>query len=283
MDNKTLVTNGCSWVYGDRLDNPLDDNFTTTLAYNSWFEQVYNLSIKKGSNSRIARVTVHWLLEHKEMWDDIFVLIGWTGAIDRPEFYSDMQAKWIPINNWNIKEDRHLKSTADRQDRDMAKKYYEYHWSELSSFQDYFDNVLLFQNFLKSNNIKYYFFRSFAFENPYTKKHYGYNKVIQSGLDVLRGKFGLVDNVMGNTKTHEYSDEEIWNRYVDAGWIPKHWKDAIDLELFPSFVDFNRTFHHYVHDNIREDGKTFREHYPTHPNKKEHDMWAKQIQREISV
>ena len=159
----------------------------------------------------------------------------------------------------------------------MAKKYYELHWSELGSFQNYFNNVILLQNFLKSNNIDYYFFRSFAFEDPYTKKHYGYNRVIQYGLDTLKGKFGL-----GNKKKNEYSDEEIWNRYVDAGWMPKHWKYAIDLELFPSFVDFNRTFHYHIHNNIREDGKTFREHYPTHPNKKEHDMWAKQIQREIS-
>ena len=278
MDKTILVTNGCSWVYGDRLENPLQDNFTTTLAHNSWFEQMYNLSIKKGSNHRISRTTIHWLLEHKEMWDDIFVLIGWTGAIDRPEFFSEMQAKWIPINNWNIKEDHHLKTIADRQDRDMAKKYYEYHWSELSSFQDYFNNVLLLQNFLKSNNIRYYFFRSFAFENPYTKEHYGYNKLIQTGLNVLKGKLG---KGIENVKKDEYSDEEIWNKYVDAGCIPKHWKDAIDLELFPSFVDFNRTFHYHIHDNIREDGKTFREHYPTHPNKKEHDMWAKQIQREI--
>ena len=277
MNSKTLVTNGCSWVYGDKLKNPLEDCFAATLAKNSWFEQMYNLSIKKGSNSRISRTTIHWLLEHKEMWDDIFVLIGWTGAVDRPEFYSQMQNEWIPINNWNIKEDHHLKSTADYQDRDMAKKYYELHWSELGSFQNYFNNVILLQNFLKSNNIKYYFFRSFAFEDPYTKKHYGYNRVIQYGLDTLKGKFGL-----GNKKKNEYSDEEIWNRYVDAGWMPKHWKYAIDLELFPSFVDFNRTFHYHIHNNIREDGKTFREHYPTHPNKKEHDMWAKQIQREIS-
>ncbi len=278
MNKKTLVTNGCSWVYGDKLDNPLEDNFAATLAYNSWFENIYNLSIKKGSNSRIARTTVHWLLEHKELWDDIFVLIGWTGAIDRPEFYSQMQNEWIPINNWNIKENHHLKSTKDYQDRDMAKMYYEYHWSELNSFQDYFNNVILLQNFLKSNNIKYYFFRSFAFEDPYTKKHYGYNRLIQAGLNVLKGKLlGLVDK-----KKAEYSDEEIWNKYVDAGWMPKHWKNAIDLELFPSFVDFNRTFHYYIQDNVREDGRTFREHYPTHPNKKEHDMWAKQIQREIS-
>jgi hypothetical protein len=217
------------------------------------------------------------LLEHKEKWDDLFVLIGWTGAIDRPEFYSEMQANWIPINNWNIKPDKYIKSEEDKQDRDMAEKYYEYHWSELSSFQDYFNNVLLLQNFLKSNNIDYYFFRSFAFEDPYTKKHYGYNSVVQAGLDVLKG----LNPFLAHSSKNEYSDEEIWNRYVAAGWMPKHWKDAIDLELFPSFVDFNRTFQHHIQDNKRADDRTFREHYPTHPNKEEHDMWAKQIQREI--
>ena len=158
MNSKTLVTNGCSWVYGDKLKNPNTDNFAATLAKNSWFDQMYNLSIKKGSNHRISRTTIHWLLEHKEMWDDIFVLIGWTGAVDRPEFFSQFQQKWVAINNWNIKPDKYIKSEEDKQDRDMAEKYYEYHWSELSSFQDYFNNVILLQNFLKSNNIKYYFF-----------------------------------------------------------------------------------------------------------------------------
>jgi hypothetical protein len=63
--------------------------------------------------------------------------------------------------------------------------------------------------------------------------------------------------------------------------MPKHWKDSIDLELFPSFVNYNRTFQYHIQDNKRSDGKMFREHYPTHPNKQEHDMWARQIQKEI--
>ena len=277
MNKKMLVTNGCSWVYGDTLKNPRMDNFATTLATSGGFNGVQNLSIKKGSNARISRVTIHWLLEHQSEWDDIFVLIGWTGAIDRPEFFSPMQQKWIPINNWNIKEDHHLKSTEEEQDRDMAKAYYELHWSELGSFQDYFNNVILLQNFLKSNNIDYYFFRSFAFEDPYHKSHYGYNRLLESGLNALKGKLGIPVN----PKKAEYSDEEVWKAYIDSGWFPRNWEDAIDLELFPSFVDYDRTFQYHIQDNVREDGRTFREHYPVHPNKKEHDMWAEQIQKEI--
>ena len=279
MDKKLLVTNGCSWVYGDRLKNPKMDNFTTTLAKNCKFKEIQNLSIKKGSNRRISRVTIHWLLEHKDDWDDMFVLVGWTGAVDRPEFFSHMQHKWIPINNWNIKEDYHLQTDAQRQDRDMAKAYYELHWSELGSFQDYFNNVILLQNFLKSNNIDYYFFRSFAFEDPYNKSHYGYNRLLESGLNALKGKLGIPVN----PKKAEYSDEEVWKAYIDSGWFPRNWEDAIDLELFPSFVNYDRTFQYHIQNNVREDGRTFREHYPVHPNKDEHDMWAKQIQKEIEV
>jgi hypothetical protein len=277
MNKKLLVTNGCSWVYGDKLKNPKQDNFVTTLGKNAKFKQIQNLAIKKGSNRRISRTTIHWLLEHQSEWDDMFVLIGWTGAVDRPEFFSPFQNKWIPINNWNIKGDEHIKTDEERQDRDMAEKYYAYHWSELSSFQDYFNNVILLQNFLKSNNIDYYFFRSFAFEDPYTRKHYGYNSVVQAGLDVLKG----LNPFLSHPSKHEYSDEEIWSQYVDSGWLPKNWKGAIDLELFPSFVNYNRTFQHHIQDNKRSDGMTFREVYPTHPNKQEHDIWAKQIQKEI--
>jgi hypothetical protein len=277
MDKTILVTNGCSWVYGDKLKNPKQDNLVTTLGKNAKFKEIQNLSIKKGSNARISRVTIHWLLEHQSEWDDMFVLIGWTGAVDRPEFFSPFQMKWIPINNWNIKGDEYIKTEEERQDRDMAEAYYTLLWSELASLQNYYSNVLLLQNFLKLNNIKYYFFRSFAFEDPYSKKHYGYNSVVQAGLDVLKGinPFGIRLN------KDEHSDEEVWNHYVAAGWMPKHWKDSIDLELFPSFVNYNRTFQYHIQDNKRSDGKMFREHYPTHPNKQQHDMWARQIQKEI--
>ena len=101
--------------------------------------------------------------------------------------------------------------------------------------------------------------------------------MIQSGLNVLKGKLGNIHNI----KKDEYSDEDLWNKYIDAGWMPQHWRDAIDLGLFPSFVDFNRTFHYHIQENKRSDGLTFREVYPTHPNKNEHNMWAKQIQKEI--
>ena len=171
MDKKLLVTNGCSWVYGDKLKNPKMDNFATTLAKNCKFKEIQNLSMKKGSNARISRVTIHWLLEHQSEWDDMFVLVGWTGAVDRPEFFSPFQTKWVAVNNWSIKADHYCKTTEERRESNMAKAYYEQHWSELGSFQDYFNNVILLQNFLKSNNIDYYFFRSFAFEDPYTHQH----------------------------------------------------------------------------------------------------------------
>ena len=114
MDKKLLVTNGCSWVFGDKLKNPKKDNFATTLATNAGFKMLQNLSMKKGSNARISRVTIHWLLEHQSEWDDMFVLVGWTGAVDRPEFFSPFQTKWVAVNNWSIKEDHHLKSTEER-------------------------------------------------------------------------------------------------------------------------------------------------------------------------
>ena len=276
MDKKFLVTNGCSWVYGDRLEKPEEQNFGRLLG-NSMFKQSCNLAIKKGSNSRISRVTIHWLLDNKDKWDDIFMLIGWTGAVDRPEFFSPFQNKWIPLNNWSIKGDEHIKTDSERQDRDMAEAYYSLHWSELASFWDYYSNVLLLQNFLKSNNIDYYFFRSFAFEDPYTRQHYGYNSVVQAGLDVLKG----LNPFLSHPSKHEYSDEEIWNHHVKKGFLPKNWDDAIDLELFPSFVNYNRTFQYHIQDNKRSDGRTFREVYPTHPNEDEHKIWAKQIQKEI--
>ena len=35
MDKTILVTNGCSWVYGDKLKNPKQDNHAATLAKNT--------------------------------------------------------------------------------------------------------------------------------------------------------------------------------------------------------------------------------------------------------
>ena len=68
---KRIVTNGCSWVFGDKLKNPKKDNFATTLATNAGFKMVQNLSMKKGSNARISRVTIHWLLDNKPNYNHL--------------------------------------------------------------------------------------------------------------------------------------------------------------------------------------------------------------------
>ena len=95
-------------------------------------------------------------------------------------------------------------------------------------------------------------FRAFAFQNPIDHTYLGGDE-----------------------------DFNFYKKLVDDGSIPETYSDAIDFKYFPSFVNFKKSWHWVINDNKREDGKTFAEHYPIHPNKDEHHIFSEWIEKEI--
>jgi hypothetical protein len=95
--------------------------------------EYFNNAIDGGSNQRIVRTTIDWLLENNDKWNEVLVLIGWTGILR----YEIQQGK-----KW-----KQMKSYDGNPDEMLSK---------------YLDSILYLQLFLEANNIKYIFWNTFT-------------------------------------------------------------------------------------------------------------------------
>ena len=103
---KTLLTNGCSWTWGGGIDNYMSDE---DRIKNVWPHHLMNLlecdnnvnlSMGCGSNQRIVRTTLDWILKQdRETLDNTIAVIQWSEP-SRYEYYSKST---VPEkhNNWD--------------------------------------------------------------------------------------------------------------------------------------------------------------------------------------
>jgi len=103
-----IFFNGCSFTWGDELENNLEERFSTLVANHYQAEHV-NISDCGQSNDAIARTTMEWFADGNTT--DLAV-IQWT-IISRFEGYDDSKKKYIHI-------------TADRKSKwdHFYRKYY---------------------------------------------------------------------------------------------------------------------------------------------------------------
>ena len=99
---KYLYANGCSFVYGDELSNPDDNEWMEKKRWSRIFSDKYgveeiNESKNGSSNDRIYRKTKDWILNNESKLKDTFVVLGWSQAI-RTERFNDMVGVYEAIN-----------------------------------------------------------------------------------------------------------------------------------------------------------------------------------------
>ena len=105
MSYKYLVTNGCSFVFGDGLGNT-EEHFKyrfSNLLSNKLLCEDINLSKTGASNDRIFRTTFDWVENNKDKCKDTLLILGLTDP-SRVEFY---------LNEINQYVDSHLSSLGD--------------------------------------------------------------------------------------------------------------------------------------------------------------------------
>ena len=78
--------NGCSFVWGDELQDPMKSRFSKLFADQTGMEEV-NLSICGASNSRIYRTTIDWIQSNG--MPDVMIIV-WSG-IDRFEYIDPVE------------------------------------------------------------------------------------------------------------------------------------------------------------------------------------------------
>jgi hypothetical protein len=112
---KTLLTNGCSWTWGGGINHSSEqDRLETVWPHHLMnlleFDNNINLSMGCGSNQRIVRTTLDWILQQsRETLDNTTAVIQWTEP-SRHEYYSkstepDRHSNWDWENesgNWSL-------------------------------------------------------------------------------------------------------------------------------------------------------------------------------------
>jgi len=249
---KIIYANGCSWVNGGGLDHPEKDRYITLLGKKLKCD-IINESMKGGSNDRIVRKTYDWLVNNKEHWSNLVVLLGWTD-VNRTEFISDNNIKYQKMqwfyarNEWPYSESyvrqRNMGFNSD-EIHIKSQKYYKYLHSFEQSYNKNWHQILGLQSFMKLNNIKYFMFRSFGLFYP------SYDKKSDDFICDIK----MFDNFDEQGKKHKINN------------------DMIDKVYFPSFDNFN-----FTHQAIllkHNDKEMFKnENLTEHPSEKGHLILA---------
>ena len=146
-----LLTLGCSFTYGDELDDRMTQSWPSQLCkVNGW--DLVNLAKSGGSNDRIIRT----LLEEIDKEYDI-VIIAWT-YIERFMIKDgDIGQGW---NGEGITTSAGPKWNNEP-NFSWAVNYFKYAQDLDFDYQKYLQNVVLIQEFLKSRNQKYLFVNTF--------------------------------------------------------------------------------------------------------------------------
>lgn len=163
-----LVANGCSWTYGGSIDLSVDtreelDQLTWPkhLADNLGITQFVNLADGCGSNQRIFRTTLNYLLDNT-FDEEILAVIQLTEE-SRYEYYYPLDI----ANHLENHEDRWMKAKTTNLTPEIVddfNKHYrlsqqriKYHNSYIQNIYTYIEHCEALANLFNTHNIKYYF------------------------------------------------------------------------------------------------------------------------------
>jgi hypothetical protein len=227
-----LYFNGCSFVWGDELEDREQESFPYLLK-EKFNCDILNDSANAASNQRILRTTLSRDLK------DYFVIIGWS-SIFRYEYFTD---KGVTLLNkydfevWN--------QVTPGMKGFHTGAYLEYEWF----IMNFINQVLVLQNYLKNNNIPYFFFLSFG-ENVDERNE--------------------VQKFWNNSKT-----DIPMSKWIDGY---DEWFSHIDSKKFPSLFDNDKIFRNYCFKNklLMSEG------IDGHPTKNCHKLWAEYLSEELN-
>jgi len=169
-----ILFDGCSYTYGDELENPEKERFSSLIG-----GEHVNLGECGKSNDGITRTTIAYCEKNQV---DIAV-IQFT-IYSRREIYRNDRNKW--------------KFISCQHDDDISDAYYRIIQNKSDDLANFHKNKFILENYFKNNKIKFYFM---GIENPKftlgAKKSEWYDIIDKKPVTWLR-------NVMGRKKTHRH-------------------------------------------------------------------------------
>jgi hypothetical protein len=225
-----LVTNGCSYTAGYCLTDYENDyskyafGHTVKKQLNCDF---VNLAKSSGSNDRIIRTTMDWLLENKNK--DCFVFTVITN-FDRFElcWFNDNQIDWLKEKKEHLtnldfyNDDLTILAARKHFNRRIKKRYPNAPLNNIQKFLDeYYNNshdwgfqmnrqmkqFLLLESYFKQNNIKY----GFAWAMDYEPTNYPIFKEFDQ-----RNWFEPYSCMVNNLKQKNFKEDNTGHFYPEA-------------------------------------------------------------------
>jgi lysophospholipase L1-like esterase len=194
MKKTTLLANGCSWTYGGGLDRFYKD--PEQLQKKVWphhlqslvgFDQCYNLAAGGGSNQRIVRTTINWILQqNKETLKNTTAVIQWT-EWSRYEYYvprhvfhemEEYSERWALCKIGNCMSSAELDHSENlAYIRERNNKRYET-FTDLEGYYNYINHCQTLSSIFEEYGIKYYYwnFNTPMFRLPEPKKSFLLNR-----------------------------------------------------------------------------------------------------------
>ena len=166
MAGRALFANGCSMTYGSELADGADKRcvddayrercaWPGALAERLGCERAVNLGTPSGSNERIVRTTIAWVLgEHLgrgRRAEDLLVVIGWSHPMRR-EFYID--GEWHQVVPYHD----HAHPKLHR----LNLVYREVAWHDHESAVRFLTALVSLESFLRLHQVPYLFFDALA-------------------------------------------------------------------------------------------------------------------------
>ena len=183
-NKKILLSDGCSWVYGDGLENPETERQSYHLSKKLGVDDI-NLSVRGSCNQSILLRVSDWFEKNTDKLNEIILVVGFS-EISRDIFYNAILKKYQNINwvnrNFFIDFKEHMNNQLDglvSQTIDIDRKellnyytkdewekwwkqYFLLHYDLDNLINKFTEQIIYLQNLCKSNGVPYLFFESFG-------------------------------------------------------------------------------------------------------------------------
>ena len=238
-----LLVNGCSYTYGDELENPERDRWSTHFGRRR-NKEVVNIARPGSSNSKIFKDTMDYL-----RWNKVKHCIVMWSAFERVEVYDLKKEDWLQVSPSRL-DDGEKYITKN-------KKYWEYYYALITNRETCLLNTLnhmvqlqwiceeldieLLQGWFHENCWKEYK----RLVELATKKSHPVKKEIEILFKQLNNnsKFGMGDKDVDDFYTLSFNeftdnnDDDLLDGMFSCGRMPLGHPDARAHEFFSIYLN----------------------------------------------
>lgn len=156
-----LLANGCSFVYGEELEENIRNqrSFAGVIANYFKFFEYHNISISGNSNYKILIDTMTWISKNIHLKDELFVLIGWTAPHRYYEINKNGKEYFLVTGDQKseFNQTKIKKYPSILKKIPIVKEYIKYGlMDDLPCYKSTIGYIIGLQSFLKKYNIKYF-------------------------------------------------------------------------------------------------------------------------------